>query len=200
MTPDDALATLLLATRNLVSATPALSDFVGDGLERLAYIRPSPRDLPITDRLVALMPMAGPNTAELTFATLAAAPHLTWQQSYTEAQVGAHFLANYGWFNLVSPDGPYATDALRVSVGYWEQGLTYPPHRHAPEEIYCVLAGSARFDTEGRDPVMATPGTLIHHTPNHLHGFSMADAPLLAVAFWRGNNLTAPSHLDPAVP
>ncbi|MDU8927221.1 dimethylsulfonioproprionate lyase family protein [Alisedimentitalea sp. MJ-SS2] len=196
MTPDDALATLLLATRNLVSTRPEIADFVGDRLEHLGYTRPDPRDLPITDRLMDLMPQAGPDTTELTFAVLAAAPHLEWQQSYDQDQVGADFLNGYGWFNLVSPDGPYSTDSLRISVGYWEQNLTYPPHRHAAEELYCTLAGSARFETEGRDPLIATPGTLIHHSSNQLHSFSMPDAPLLAMAFWRGDNLTAPSLLD----
>ena len=197
MTPDDALANLLIATRNLVSTTPALLDFSAGTLDGLAYARPAPRALPVTDRLPMLMPLAGPATAELTFAVLAAAPHLDWQQSYSEAQVGAHYLANYGWFNLVSPDGPYATDAIRISFGYWEQGLTYPQHRHAPEELYCVLAGGARFASEGRAPVEAAPGTLIHHEPNQLHGFEMHTAPLLAVAFWKGSGLLDISTLDP---
>ncbi|MDQ2092220.1 dimethylsulfonioproprionate lyase family protein [Marimonas arenosa] len=196
MTPDDALATLLLATRTLVSATPALGAFVGDRLERLDYNRPEPRALPVTDRLPALMSLAGPQTIELTFSVLAAAPHLCWQQSYSEDQVGAHYLANYGWFNLVAPDGPYATDALRVSVGYWEQGLSYPQHHHAPEEIYCVLAGGARFDSAGRAPIEAAPGTLVHHAPNQSHGFSMRAAPLLAMAFWKGDGLSDISTLD----
>jgi len=197
MTPDDALATLLLATRNLVSSTPELADFVGDGLERLGYARPSPRALPVTDRLPALLPLAGPKTAELTFAILAAAPHLTWRQSYSEDQVGAHYLANYGWFNLVASDGPYATPAIRISVGYWEQGLSYPQHHHAPEEIYVVLAGSARFESAGHAPIEAAPGQLIHHAPNQMHGFTMHAAPLLAMAFWKGDGLDDISTLAP---
>ena len=102
----------------------------------------------------------------------------------------------YGWFDLVSPDGPYATQALRVSVGYWEQGLTYPSHAHAPEEIYCVLAGSARFQAAGRDDILATPGTLIHHAPGQMHGFAMETQPLLAMAFWKGSGLTDISHFE----
>lgn len=196
MTPDDALAALLIATRNLVSSTPQLADFTGGGLERLSYTRPQPLALAVTDRLPMLMPLAGPETMELTFATLSAAPHLTWQQSYSEAQVGAHYLDNYGWFNLVSPDGPYATDALRVSVGYWEQGLSYPRHAHAPEEIYFILAGSARFSAEGRDDVHATPGTLIHHAPDQMHGHSTETQPLLAMAFWKGSGLTDISRFE----
>ena len=191
MTPDDALTALLIATRNLVSATPALRDFTGPRLERLGYARPAAQSLPVADRLPALMPLAAPATAEITFAVLAAAPHLHWQQSYSEAQVGAHYLANYGWFNLVSPEGPYVAQDFRISVGYWEQGLTYPQHAHAPEEIYCVLAGGATFASDGRAAQTAGAGELIHHAPNQMHGFAMEETPLLAMAFWKGDALTA---------
>lgn len=198
MTPDDALAALMLATRNLVSTTPELGAFVGDSFEGLSYTRPTPRALAVTERLPALMAAAGPQTAELTFAVLAAAPHLAWSHSYSADEVGADYLARSGWFNLVSPEGPYATPALRVSIGYWDQGLTYPRHRHAPEEIYCVLAGSARFDSENQASVEAGPGTLVRHEPNQWHAIEMHAAPLLAIAFWKGRDLLAPSSFPNA--
>lgn len=193
-----ALASLFAATRGLVSAQPDLSAFVGADLDGLDCTPPEPHRLAVTNRPAALLPRAGPATAGLCRAIAAAAPHLDWRQSYTRAEVGAHYLENYGWFNIVSPEGPYLSDRIRVSVGYWERGLSYPQHRHPPEEIYCVLAGGARFESEGRAPVAAGPGALIRHAPDQRHGFSMQDTPLLAIAFWKGPDLLKTSTLEPA--
>lgn len=154
--------------------------------------------LPSVSQMLDWRPDPSVLTAPIVKAIFQVAHHLCWRQSYSEAQVGAHHLANYGWFNIVSPEGPYLSDTLRISVGFWNKGLSYPAHRHAPEEIYCVLAGHARFETEGRAPVEAQAGTLIHHPANILHGIEMPTAPLLAMAFWRGEALCAPSRIGRA--
>ncbi|WP_137702393.1 dimethylsulfonioproprionate lyase family protein [Marimonas lutisalis] len=195
MTPENALNTLMTETRALIATKRALMEFAGP-LDGLSLTLPQPHDLPVTAGLDLLMPQTAPETAPLTFAVLAAAPHLEWQQSYSRAEVGAHYLDNYGWFNLVGPDGPFIAEDLRISFGVWGQGLTYPRHWHAPEEIYCVLAGGARFLADGRDPVEAGPGTLVHHPPNLPHSMEMHAAPLLAVAVWKGAGLTAKPGID----
>lgn len=196
MTAAAALNDLLRQTRAMVASRAMLSGFVADGLDGLALNCPRPRSLPAASQLADCAGQTSPETEALTRAILAAAPHAHWQQSYSEAQVGAEHLARYGWFNLVSPGGPFRSDALRVSVGYWGKGLCYPRHRHVPEEIYCVLAGGARFETDGRDPVEAGPGVLIHHPSNIWHGMAMDRAPLLVMAFWRGSGLVAASQLE----
>lgn len=196
MTPENALNGLMTETRAYCAMRRDLAGFVGTAFDDLPLALPRPRDLPVTERLDLLMMQAGPETAALTFAVLAAAPHLEWQQSYSEAEVGADYLAHYGWFNLVAPDGPFRTDALRVSVGVWGQGLRYPRHWHQPEEIYAVLSGGARFDAEGRAPVEAGPGTHIHHPSNLPHAMEMHSAPLMAMAFWKGGGLTDKPGID----
>lgn len=189
MTADAALADLLAETRQLVSGVPELARFVGDDLQNLQVCRQPARKLPMVPQLDALMAQTRAETAGVTRAVLAAASYVHWQQSYSEAQVGAEYLTHYGWFNLVSPEGPYLSERLGVSVGYWGQGLTYPQHQHQPEEIYCVLAGAARFASEGVTAQEGSPGGLIHHATNQMHGFSVDYAPLLAMAFWRGDAL-----------
>ncbi len=134
-------------------------------------------------------------TEALTDAIRRTASVLQWSQSYSEAEVGARFLQGYAWFDLVSPNGPFCHGGLRVAVGYWAQGLHYPEHKHGPEEVYCVLAGSATFSAAGRAPVTAGPGDLIHHPPWMPHAIDMADSSLLAIAFWRGVGLTDVSQL-----
>jgi hypothetical protein len=190
MTPENALNTLMSETRAYCATRRDLVAFTGTALTDLPLTLPRPHDLPVTERLDLLMGQAGPETAALTFAVLAAAPHLDWRQSYSRDEVGDDYLAHYGWFNLVAPDGPFRSDALRVSVGVWGQGLHYPRHWHAPEEIYAVLSGGARFTAEGRAPVEAVPGTHVHHPSNLPHAMEMHSQPLMAMAFWKGAGLT----------
>ncbi|MEM7438463.1 MAG: dimethylsulfonioproprionate lyase family protein [Pseudomonadota bacterium] len=147
--------------------------------------------LPGAVELQANPPKAAPATQSLLDAILAAAPHVQWRQSYTNADDGidANHLNHYAWFNLIAPSGPFVSTDLRVSVGYWGRGLTYPRHRHEPEEIYLTVAGCATYTSEGRAPVVGGPGTTICHYSNQPHAATFFDAPLLAAAFWRGHGL-----------
>ena len=196
MSPDTLIDKVLLETRKVVTQFPVLSDFVGNALQDRPRTREQARALPVTDRVAGVLDLTNSQTRSLTRSIADAAHVLRWQQSYSVSEVGAYHLANYGWFNVLSPVGPFISDAFRISVGYWEKGLTYPQHAHTPEEIYLVLAGGAVFESEGRDAVCAGPGDLIHHTPSQWHGFSAEDSPILAMAFWKGSGLLAKSTLE----
>ena len=157
-----------------------------------------PADLPATAQLPAMKSLTCEATAPLVDLILAAAPYLHWRQSYTTADPGfdQHYLDNYGWFNLIAPSGPFVSTDLRLSVGYWGQGLTYPGHWHEPEEIYLTLAGGATYISEGRTPVYGGPGTTICHYSNQPHSADFSREPLMAAAFWRGQGLEAKSGLE----
>jgi len=175
----------------------ALPDgFLAENLEQLPYIAPIPRVLRAVENMLRAPLPTGPATAALTDAIHTAAHDLHWMQSYSQEQVGAHFLEQYAYFNLISPEGPFLSKTIRVSVGYWGQGLIYPKHRHAPEEVYCVLAGGATFQSGTAPPVHATPGVVIHHPPNMPHSLDMSDSALIALAFWRGTEVLQPSVLE----
>ena len=191
----DALHALMAETRARVAVTPVLAGFVGEALDGdLPFAPPPPVRLPavtLVDALETEDPLAR--------AVIAAASALRWQQSYTAADgFDADYLARYGWFNLVSPEGVFLSDRIRVSVGYWGTGLHYKEHWHAPEEMYLVLAGGARFHSAGRPPFDAKPGDIVHHAPNQKHAIDMVPGPLLAMAFWKGAALMAKSGLKGA--
>ncbi len=181
------------AFRTYVTAqAPDIEAFCGAALRaQHCEVALAVTDLPATQYLTGLAGMACPATLPIVDALLDAAPHLQWRQSYSEADDGfdAHYLAHYGWFNLIAPSGPFVSDDLRLSIGYWGKGLHYPWHWHAPEEIYLTLAGSARYISEGRADVSGGPGAIIAHVSNQPHAADMAEAPLLAAAFWRGDDL-----------
>ncbi|MEM9277051.1 MAG: dimethylsulfonioproprionate lyase family protein [Pseudomonadota bacterium] len=156
-----------------------------------------PAQLPVCERLEAVRSMITGATENLFEAVVAAAPHVYWQQSYTLEDDGfdENYLANYGWFNLIAPSGPFVSNDMRLAVGFWGQGLTYPNHWHEPEEIYLTVAGSALYISEGREPVRGGPGTTICHYSNQPHSADFDEKPLVAAAFWRGNGLEAKSAL-----
>ncbi len=84
---------------------------------------------------------------------------------------------------------------MRISIGYWGAGQHYDEHSHAPEETYLILAGRAQFFSEGRAMREAGAGETVHHAPHQKHAICMTPGPLLAAAFWRGEDLLKKSDL-----
>ena len=163
------------------------------GLPRQAA---EPQDLPVCKLLPSALNQSSDQTRPAVAALIDAAPDLQWRQTYTQADgFSRDWLNNYGWINLVSPEGLFFSDEIRVSLGYWGAGQHYDEHSHAPEEIYLILAGGARFHAKGRAPIDAGPGDTIHHLPHQKHAIDMDPGPLLAAAFWRGENLLRKSDL-----
>lgn len=181
-------------TRFLVEKSlPEVRAFVGDSLSKDFELQvPVPKTLPIVAHVSSVVARPDDVTAPLVEAIIAARDVVEWQQSYSQADgFDEDYLARYGWFNLVSPDGPFVSDTLRVSVGYWGEGLYYKEHWHEPEEFYLVLSGAATFISEGRAPRACKAGETVFHESNQPHAIDMTPGPLLAMAFWRGNKLVA---------
>ncbi|GIS13145.1 MAG: hypothetical protein CM15mP115_22960 [Alphaproteobacteria bacterium] len=121
---------LLAETRAVHDATPPLREFA-DWPEDLVFEQPVPQGIPALPTIEA---MAGKGAL---YAALAAVcPHASWVQTYSEAEVGRHFLDHYGHIELFGPAGIFRTQACRAFIGYWGPGLFYPMHDHEAEEIY----------------------------------------------------------------
>ena len=158
---------------------------------------PTPNEPPRGVDLSACIPLASALTRPLVMQIAHLSDRLNWQQTYTQADgFSRDFLNNYAWLNVISPDGMFTSDTARVTIGYWGQGLYYPEHSHAPEEIYCILAGQAVFHSEGHPPRLARAGEMIHHTPHQKHALDMTPGPLLALIPWRGDGLVVKSDLS----
>ena len=188
---------LLSEVQKTAEAIPDALAFARDLPRNSGYVVPRPNQLPVHVGLAGMLAQSGPETRDLAGAVLEVADDAEWQQTYTEAQVGADFLARYGWFNVVSPDGPFLSDRLRVAIAVWGAGLSYPLHRHMPEELYVVIAGGAIFRTEGRGDAWLGPGGTRRHPSGVLHGMELQDTPLVALVFWKGAALMRASVLEP---
>ena len=189
---------LLAETRRLIARVAPLAAMAGGALARpLAWQPRAPRAHVATRLLAPMGPAADGPTAPLVRALVEATAHLHWRNSYAPDQVGQGFLDRSAWVELVSPGGPFLCETHRVTIGFWDRGLHYPRHWHRPEEVYCVLAGSARFETDGRADERLRAGGTRHHAPSLPHAATMDETPLLALAIWRGEGLTEISTLCP---
>jgi quercetin dioxygenase-like cupin family protein len=130
-------------------------------------------------------------------AVVAASASLAWRRSYTSTNIGAAFLDNYGWTELVGLKGPTASDRLACGVLLLGPNLTYPPHRHEAEEIYVPLAGTAEWTHGDHGWHERPPGDVIHHARNEPHAMRTGSSPMLALYLWRSKNLAQESRLDP---
>lgn len=195
---------LLQELAELAGATEGLGWFA-ERMRGLERVETEPRLLPVCGRVASLPagPQSGPARAHpgergpaVMNALIEAIPKLRWQQTYSEADgFSRDWLDNYGWVNLVSPEGLFLSDEMRISIGYWGAGQHYDEHSHAPEETYLILAGRAQFFSEGREMREAGAGETVHHAPHQKHSMTMTPGPLLAAAFWRGEELLKKSDL-----
>ncbi|MEM6971749.1 MAG: dimethylsulfonioproprionate lyase family protein [Pseudomonadota bacterium] len=158
--------------------------------------RQPPESVPATGLIDEMTASASPSTEVLVREIAAAAPLLPWKRTYDAGEVGAAFLAAYGWFDLLAPGGPFLWPDRRIAIAYFGRGLTYPRHAHKAEEIYAPLAGRALFMTDGQRDETLGPGGTRHHPPGVPHAMRMGEAPLLTLVIWKGAGLTGRAHLS----
>jgi mannose-6-phosphate isomerase-like protein (cupin superfamily) len=171
---------------------PDVPSFMG-GLPavKLGFETPVTHRAPLCDLLPDCIEKASAQTLPMVKAIIEAVSAIEWQVSYTlEDGFDVHYLANYGWFNLVSPEGPFVSNDFRISFGYWGEGLHYKEHWHEPEEIYVPLSGQALFHSKGVPSRICGPGDTVYNKSNQPHSIDMKPDALLAMAVWRGANLT----------
>ncbi len=127
-----------------------------------------------------------------------AAPALCWRQTYKPGEIGADFLDNYGWTELVGPRGLRRSERMACGILLLGPHTNYPRHRHPAEELYLPLSGTAlwqRGDEEWRE---MPPGSVVHHRSDEPHAMRCLAQPLLALYLWCGGGIDRKSRLDPA--
>jgi Dimethlysulfonioproprionate lyase len=190
---------LIEQTRSLLGSlqSNALHPFLADwpaGQDRRAIV---PSSLPVLRWLPEVKADAPAFSASLVQELCRVAQSMAWRQTYKAADVGAVFLENYGWTEIVGLSGNIPSQ--RIACGFLLLGPAthYPRHRHEAEEIYVPLTGDAswqRGDGVWREQL---PGTVIHHASDEPHSMRTGARPLLALYLWRSANLNQKSRLDP---
>jgi quercetin dioxygenase-like cupin family protein len=124
------------------------------------------------------------------------APSLAWRQSYTRAEVGATFLENYGWSELLRPVERRTSAQISCGVVVLGPRTLYPHHRHEAEEIYVPLSGTASWQQGDALWREQPPGRLIHHLSEESHAMRTGEEPLLALYLWRSTDWAQKARLS----
>jgi hypothetical protein len=121
------------------------------------------------------------------------APLFRWRQNsnYTAANMGADFMAGYGYVEFAGPkEALFHAPDVRVGLLLLGPHLHYPAHEHPAEEIYHPLTDGGLW-RRGEERWRTVPsGRAIHHPPMIPHETKTANSTLLALYCWRGNTVT----------
>ncbi|KIC41878.1 hypothetical protein RA27_00185 [Ruegeria sp. ANG-R] len=192
MTMEDVLE----AARQVHQTHPHLTGF-GEWPTDLSDSNLQPASVPAT-RLVGEFDLAGTTaTQALVNAVVATAELAHWRLTYTEDEVGADFLARYGYYELFGPHGHFHSTQLRGYIAFWGAGLNYGWHSHQAEELYLTLAGEARFKVEGNEAII-TPGQTRLHESWQSHAMTTTNKPILTFVLWRGDGIGDLPQMDAA--
>ncbi len=139
----------------------------------------------LQDALKAAEASPGP-AAALADAFGAIEPQLCWQRRPGAENVPGNFADGHTNATIVGDGGLEVRGDVRIGVSLLAPHVTYPDHRHPPEELYAVLSpGSWRQDAKPwHEP---GPGGVVYNHPNVVHAMRSTEVPLLAVwCLWTG--------------
>ena len=119
-----------------------------------------------------------------------------WRQTYAGTDIGEDFMARFGCYCLVGPEGAWTSEKMAAFFVYMPPDLWYTWHSHPAEELYFVIAGGGRFYLDGEVPDDLGPGGAKYHPSNRAHALKTGPKPLMALVLWR-NYLDIPPTLMP---
>lgn len=174
---------------------PALAPFLADWPAAPGHRAVHAAGLPVLRWLAEIAHDAAAFGAELVAALCRAAPLLAWRQTYTAQDLGAGFLDNYGWSEILGASGPLASERLACGFLLLGPATHYPRHRHEAEEMYLPLSGTAAWQQGDAVWRERPPGTPIHHASEEPHAMRTGARPLLALYIWRSADLSQKARL-----
>lgn len=115
-----------------------------------------------------------------------------WRQPYKVDDFGVEFFDGAAWFPIADADGPNVYSDGLMEVMLLGGNVTYPNHKHTPEELYIVLAGQVWWESEDNQACWKYAGDVIHHLPNVVHSIKAGAEPVLLLNLWRGGGFEMP--------
>jgi len=157
-----------------------------------AFRAPEPKGLPVLTHLAHCIGETMLLAPDLAAAIASIEEHLRWLQSssYTDAVLGEGFSANYGWAEIIGPNGFFAGDDFLLGLLMLGPHRHYRDHYHPAPELYWPLTSESRWSREGQPFVEQPQGAIIWHPPMVLHATITEETPLLAVWAWTRDTAT----------
>lgn len=189
-----------LASRNNPYADEVLRRLAEQRLVAEHFHMPEPCGLPVLRFLPDCVGEAMLLDAGLAAGLAALEEHLHWRQSasYSDAVLGEGFTANYGWAELVGPNGFFHGDDFLLGVLMLGPGRHYRDHYHPAPELYWPLTQGSQWRRAPGGFEEKPAGAIIWHEPNQIHATITGSHPLLAVWAWTRDTATPARLVDQA--
>lgn len=160
---------------------------------------PEPRGLPVLSHLPQCIGEAMLLDPALAAAIAAVDGDLKWMQSstYSDHILGEGFSANYGWAEIIGPNGFFAGDDVLLGLLMLGPDRHYPDHYHPAPELYWPLTSQSFWSRDGKPFAAKAQGEIIWHPSMALHATITKATPLLAVWCWTRDTAT-PARLNSA--
>lgn len=173
---------------------------IGEVLDRMAeqnisvgaFQEPEPAGLPALRHLPQCIGECLLLDPDLAAAIAAVEDSFRWQQSkaYSDAVLEAGFIDNYGWAEIIGPNGFFAGDDFLLGLLILGPGRHYRDHFHPAPELYWPLTAGSLWSRNGGAFVEQPQGATIWHPPMTLHATKTAASPMLAAWSWTGDTAT----------
>lgn len=171
----------------------SLAKRVAEMIERRPAARrpPARRRQPACTQLPALFGLGVPETEPLLGAFAEFHMRLAWFR-HPDARRYPRFYLGNAVAELVGPGDWVPTESMKAGFFILSPHVDYASHHHAADELYLVLAGTARWAKGKRSPGPSDfqevpPGRFIRHKPWQPHSISTGSQPLLAAWAWLGD-------------
>jgi hypothetical protein len=151
-----------------------------------AFTAPEPRRLPACRYYPETASAAMLVSAALAAALASCEDFLRWKQNpnYSDAVMGAGYMDNYAYAELIGPSGFFAGDDFLLGLMILGPHLHYRDHYHAAPELYWLLTGPSEWKSGAGGFAERDAGTAIWHKPFVVHATRTLDVPLLAIWAW----------------
>ncbi len=188
-----------LRARSGAGIADVLARMAEQDLDPSRFTEPEPRSLAVLAHLPQCLGEAMLLDADLAAALAAVEESLQWRQSasYTDAVLGEGFTANYGWAEIIGPNGFFPGDDFLLGVLMLGPGRHYRDHYHPAPELYWPLTSASQWSVDSGPFVEKPQGATIWHAPMAMHATMTAETPLLAVWSWTRDTAT-PARLRSA--
>lgn len=115
-------------------------------------------------------------------------PVLRWSATgILDEQIPTRVSDIFAVVSLIGPGAMVETQGVRAGLFMQVADAWYPPHAHAAEETYVMLAGEGEWTLDDAAAVRCGPGTYIHHPSEGVHATRTGGGPLLAAWRWSGD-------------
>jgi hypothetical protein len=181
-----------LSARQGEGVAGVLGRLSAQDISAATFRAPEPNGLPVLRHLPQCIGETMLLDPDLAAAIAAVEDELKWLQSstYTDDILGEGFSQNYGWAEVIGPNGFFVGDDFLLGLLMLGPDRHYRDHYHPAPELYWPLTASSQWSINGGPFVEKPQGALIWHPPMALHATITTDTPLLAVWSWTRDTAT----------